>query len=451
MNRIKVINIILFILGLILFLATIYLYNEYNYNNNINNYNDEYFIYIPAVLNNSNHLSGTVTEFILKKQPGNGLLYVSIPPLFLDGYESAIYVSKQIACYFLNYNYCNNFDFLINIHSNLLIEGYSNTAGLTLLFLEAFYNKIPKYIYPVTGYMLPNGLIAPISGLNYKLNATLNSGFKYLIAPSNRTHILPAYTIFQLLEYYYGYNLSFNTNSYNKYMIQYNNDTKTLADQICNLISNKTIYENYYHKKEYYVAASICFDYLSSNNTSNINVSKQRLEILINDMINYLNKYKCNNNFQCEQIKQQVFIRLLNANESLNNTKYAYYRYLSAIGWLYLLNTSNHIPLENSCNFIDEQYNLLSLEYNEILPNNMTCTQRQTLLSNLYYYIVSSDPNYLNNYSYSQILNLINYYYNKYGLSITSYNYLQFSEYLYKKKNYKEALYFLIQALEYAT
>lgn len=443
MNEYKIIFFSLVIIGI--FISSLLLINN-TIILNINNFD----VYIPAVVNYSNFKFGILTIFSLRKEYGNGLIYISIPPIFLDNYESSIYSAKEIACNFVQNTNCNNYDYYININTNFLIEGFSDTAGLTLLFMEALLDKKPINNYPITGFMLPNGLIAPIGGLKYKLNATLKSGYNYLVAPSINNHILPSYTIFSILQYYYDINDSFSLNIDQKYIDIYNKYMQNVANEICQYLDNSSYYEKYYANNEYYVAASICFDQLVNNEKYYPNISNDILNYDINKLYNLTINYNCNGNFQCEQIKDQTLLRIEDAN-STNNIQYKYYRYISAIGWYNLINISNYINLKNSCNFINYQYNIFQLESGDELPTNLSCIEQQDLLGQIYYYLVSGDPNYLNNISFNQIENLIYYYYDKNGFSVTSYNYLQLSKYLFEIGNYNESLYFLIQSLVYAT
>ena len=126
-------------------------------------YSNEYSVYIPAVLNQSNNLSGEVTQFFLRISPGSGNVYAKIPPIPYDDYDLAYLFAKVAACNIYP-NECNNYDYYFSSNDVLFAEGFSGTAGLTLLVLEALSNKTAIVNYPITGFIIPFGNIKPVIG-----------------------------------------------------------------------------------------------------------------------------------------------------------------------------------------------------------------------------------------------------------------------------------------------
>ncbi len=69
------------IMALLAFTAILFLISLSNLRETNFYYNGEYSVYIPAVLNQSNNLSGEVTQFFLRISPGSGNVYAKIPPI----------------------------------------------------------------------------------------------------------------------------------------------------------------------------------------------------------------------------------------------------------------------------------------------------------------------------------------------------------------------------------
>ncbi|MFP3131929.1 MAG: hypothetical protein RXQ77_01135 [Candidatus Nanopusillus sp.] len=433
------ISIALSILAIVLLLIILLNLGEYNFY-----YSGKYSVYIPAVLNQTNNLSGEVTQFFLRISPGSGNVYAEIPPIPYDDYDLAYLFAKVAACNIYP-DKCNNYDYYFSSNDVLFAEGFSGTAGLTLLILEALSNKTTIVNYPITGFMLPDGIVAPVEGIGYKLNATLQY-FPYMVAPYyNNSKIIPIYTILDLEKIYLGE--QFN-NTYNVSQ-DYIDVIENITNEICSGVNNSTV--NYYISLgDYYTAASLCFEQKVTNPQFYPNITKEELEKNITDFYNYINNYQCFGNYECEEIKYQTISRLEDANETLDNLQEAYWRYYSAIGWAQFLSITNNIYKENQCSLIDQQYTLIQYLYQYQLPTNLSCFEKMDYLSNLYFFYIANSTNYISNYTIKSIEQLDYYYYNKYGFSITSYNYLQFGKDLINMGNINSGLYYLILSTEYA-
>jgi len=224
---------------------------------------------------------------------------------------------------------------------------------------------------------------------------------------------------------------------------------KNITNEICSGVNNSTV--NYYISLgDYYTAASLCFEQKVTNPQFYPNITKEELEKNITDFYNYINNYQCFGNYECEEIKYQIISRLEDANETLDNLQEAYWRYYSAIGWAQFLSITNNIYKENQCSLIDQQYTLIQYLYQYQLPSNLSCFEKMDYLSNLYFFYIANSTNYISNYTIKSIEQLDYYYYNKYGFSITSYNYLQFGKDLINMGNINSGLYYLILSTEYA-
>ncbi|BFI73138.1 hypothetical protein YN1_1250 [Nanoarchaeota archaeon] len=433
------------IVVLLLILSVLILFLIIGANYKYSGVSGEYSVYIPAVLNESGKIvGGEITQFFLRVSPGTGKVYASIPPIFYNSYNLAYLFAKDAVCN-LYQNICNNYDYYFSSNDVLFAEGFSGTAGLTLLILEALTNKTPVVNYPITGFMLPNGIIAPVAGIRYKLSATLQY-FPYLVAPVyNNSHIIQAYTILDLEKIYF--NQAFNTTYYPPE--QYVSVMENITDQICQGINNQTV--NYYISKgDYYTATSLCFEQKVTNPEFYPNITEQQLENDINNFYDEINNYQCLGNYECEEIKYQVIQRLEDANSTLNNLQESYWRYYSAVGWAEFLPITFDINRLNECNLVNQEYTLLQYIYQYQLPTNLSCFDKIQFLANLYYLYLGNDTNYMNENAVKSIEELDYYYYNKYGFSITSYNYLQFGKDLFEMNQTDPAFYYLILSVEYA-
>lgn len=192
----------------------------------------------------------------------------------------------------------------------------------------------------------------------------------------------------------------------------------------------------------------MCFEsHVSSNN---INISEAQVINDINSLYNNVTSYSCYGNYECKEIKYQVISRLEAANSSLNNISYSYWRYYSALGWSEFLPITQNINKNNECNLINQEYQLMQYTYQGQLPQNLSCFDEMNFLANIYYLYIANDTNYMNINTANNIEYLDYYYYNKYGFSITSYNYLQFGKDLIEMNQTESGFYYLILSIEYA-
>ncbi|BBL45712.1 peptidase S16 [Nanobdella aerobiophila] len=433
-------KIIIAVIGLLVILSLLVYIVSFRYI--YYNSSSIYSVYIPAVLNNSNNLSGEITQFSLYVSNGDGTVYESVPPIFQQPYNLAYLYAKDAYCSIDPIN-CNNYNYYFSSNDVLFADGFSGTAGLTLLVLEALNNETPIVNYPVTGFMLPNGLIAPVAGISYKLNATLQY-FPYLVAPYyNNSNIIPISTILDLENVYFNYTIN---ETYSP-PASYTSTIKNIESQICSGI-NDTNVSYYISRGDYYTAASLCFEsHVSSNN---INISEAQVINDINSLYNNVTSYSCYGNYECKEIKYQVISRLEAANSSLNNISYSYWRYYSALGWSEFLPITQNINKNNECNLINQEYQLMQYTYQGQLPQNLSCFDEMNFLANIYYLYIANDTNYMNINTANNIEYLDYYYYNKYGFSITSYNYLQFGKDLIEMNQTESGFYYLILSIEYA-
>jgi len=387
------------------------------------------YVYIPAIFNEI----GVLTRFYLTVFPGSGYVFISLPPFFEREYQTGFLFSKEAVCKL--YENCNNYTYLFYTDDVKFAEGFSGTAGFSLLILSFFKNKTRIVNYPITGFMLPNGVIAPVSGIDKKLEATLKE-FRYLVAPAENEKILSAYTILDLLKIYFN-------ESYNYEIAipeEYNKIIKEVAIDICENITRwdvKYALEN----GRYYTAASLCYREKSAN--FDVNLSEKEIDKLIEELEKLVKNYVCNT-YACEEIKYQVLNRLYMAKNLSSKEKY--WRYYTAKGWFKFIEIANNINRKDTCNRILEEVKVVSFLYPDINYKNLTCFEIRELLAKIY----SSYVTYRNKKALESIINLTKYFMMKNGFSISAYNYLQYAEDLYDIGDKDSAFYYAILSLEYA-
>ena len=386
-------------------------------------------IQIPAVAGNA----GVLTTFNLIVLPGEGQIFVSLPPFFDREYQVGFLFSKEAVCKL--YENCNNYTYLFYSNNIGFAEGFSGTAGFSLLILSFFENKTRIVNYPITGFMLSNGIIAPVSGIDKKLEATLKE-YPYLVAPKEEKNILPAYTILDVLKIYF--NKSF------EYEIEipedYNKVIEEVALDICDNITKWNI-KYALENKRYYTAASLC--YREKSESFSINLSDEDIEKLINDLEREVKKYQCNS-YQCEEIKYQVVQRLEMAKNLTSKEKY--WRYYTAKGWFKFMKIADRINRTNTCDGIMRELKIMQFLNPDIDYSNLDCFKARELLAKTYIIYLA----YREKQALDSIINLAKYFMTKNGFSISAYNYLQYAEDLYDMGDKDSAFYYAVLSLEYA-
>lgn len=393
-------------------------------------------IEIPAVtLSKPNY--GVITEFKLLLTEGNGKVFVNIPPTGDNDFFLGFLISKQAVCKI--YKNCDKYNYLFEVNDIDRAEGYSHTAGVALLYISALKNKQPYEKYPITGWILPNGLIAPVGGIEEKINASKEYLNSKLVAPIINKDTIPAFTILDLLDIYFKERPSIN------YTIPetYYNTSKIIAEEICSDINDELVLK-YMNEKKYYSAASRCFEIKFSNES--INISREKLNNEIEKLENYTKEYKCNN-YLCEEIKYQILERLKMAKE-INDTSQAYWRYFTAKGWAKYLNITKDIKRNDTCNIIEKDYKISLMMFGTNSYTNISCFEIRDKLSELY--LMAFNKEWLNDKSLKFTEDLIFYYYTINGFSITSYNYLELAISLYERNETDKAIYYLIKSVNYA-
>jgi len=389
---------------------------------------------IPAISENQ----GVLTEFCIKAIDGSGRVFVELPSNFQGEYLYTFLFAKNAVCKI--YDNCNKYDYLFYTDKYFRAEGFSGTAGFGVLIMGAF-NRFMKD-YAVTGFLLPNGVIFPVSGIREKLNASLNNG-KKLVAPSDLSdNIIQAYTILDLDEIFFNkeYNISYNIPE------KYFDTIKNIAEDICKGIDNSTI-EELIKEGRFYTAASLCYIEKSNNPNYLPNITESELNKMIEDLEKKVSSLECNT-YVCKELKYQVLLRL-NMSKSLDDLNKKYWRFYTAKGWYDILLNLKDLDRKDTCKGIDEDYNLMV--YLSDFKENATsgCFEKREVLTNFY-------TKLLVNYEFNITKFIENtrkylfFLYEKNGFSPTSYNYFSYGEDLIKMGKISDGILYILYGINYA-
>ncbi|MEM4882310.1 MAG: hypothetical protein QXN76_02085 [Nanopusillaceae archaeon] len=396
-------------------------------------------IYIPAVSGNR----GVITMFCLKVIKGAGRVFIEIPNVFSSNYQLSFAIAKLAACKLLEN--CNLYDYLFYTKDYFIGEGFSGTAGLATLIVSYFYLPNKNFLnnISVTGFILPNGLIFPVSGIKEKLEASKLKNLT-LLAPSNYSNeIIQIYTILDIAKL-----LRSDIKNYlKKFEIpkEYFDVLKEIALDICKDIDDRDI-DAFIKNSSFYTAASLCF-IKKSEEYKISNISLADLESEIAELEKLLINYKCNS-YNCEELKFQALLRINMSKEILDLNK-KYWRFYTAKGWYKMLEKLKDIERKDTCKIIEEDYKIMGYILNKDFSQEISCFEKRELLSRIYY-------EFLLNYDIDislfldSVENYLNYLYEKNGFSITSYNYFVYGRDLINMGKISDGILYLIYAVNYA-
>lgn len=396
-------------------------------------------IYIPAVSENR----GVVTEFCLKVIKGAGRVFIEIPNVFSSNYQLSFAIAKLAACKLLET--CNLYDYLFYTKEYFTGEGFSGTAGFATLIISYFYlpNKNFFNNISITGFILPNGLIFPVSGIKEKLEASKLKNLT-LLAPSNYSNeIIQVYTILDIAKL-----LRSDIKNYSKKFEipkEYFDVLREIALDICKDIDDRDI-DAFIKNGSFYTAASLCFIKKSEEHKIS-NISLTDLESEIAELEKLLINYKCNS-YNCEELKFQILLRI-NMSKEISDLNKKYWRFYTAKGWYKMLEKLKDIERKNTCKIIEEDYKIMRYIFNNVFSQEISCFEKRELLSRIYY-------EFLLNYDIDislfldSVENYLNYLYKKNGFSITSYNYFVYGKDLINMGKISDGMLYLIYAVNYA-
>lgn len=115
--------------------------------------------------------------------PGEGRVYVNTEPLSDIDMQASVRAAVMIASYYARMNPLE-YDFLVSIITDSpLIGGPSAGSALVAAIYSALTGISLKKTVASTGMILPDGLIGPVGGIPYKVQAAIESGYTTVLIP----------------------------------------------------------------------------------------------------------------------------------------------------------------------------------------------------------------------------------------------------------------------------
>ncbi|MCC6052268.1 MAG: hypothetical protein LM585_03420, partial [Fervidicoccaceae archaeon] len=115
--------------------------------------------------------------------PGEGKVYVSTEPLSDIDMQASVRAAVMIASYYARVNPLD-YDFLVSIIADSpLVGGPSAGSAITAAVYSALTHKQLNASVVSTGMILPDGLIGPVGGIPYKVQAAISKGYTTVLIP----------------------------------------------------------------------------------------------------------------------------------------------------------------------------------------------------------------------------------------------------------------------------
>ena len=122
--------------------------------------------------------SGTVATLTLELRPGNERVFLETFPLTKVTTQASLRFAQQIACKQTEVD-CSKYDFLYTIRALPgIVGGPSAGAAAALLTAGLLLNKTIPQDVAVTGTINSGGIIGPVGGLKYKIEAATGNNIK---------------------------------------------------------------------------------------------------------------------------------------------------------------------------------------------------------------------------------------------------------------------------------
>lgn len=140
-------------------------------------------ITLLALMENGTAKSGSAATLVLELRPGSERVFLETFPMTKITTQASLRFAQQIACKQLEFD-CSKYDFLFTIRSMPGIVGGPSAGGAAALLTSSLLlNKtIPREI-AMTGTINSGGMIGPVGGLNYKIEAAAGNGIKTVLLP----------------------------------------------------------------------------------------------------------------------------------------------------------------------------------------------------------------------------------------------------------------------------
>ena len=359
--------------------------------------------------NESGKEFGTKIKFtvsVINSSDSKTDVYLATSSFVSQDTQLSIRMAKNVVCSIFN---CKGKDFLVKIYSDTpVLSGPSGGAAFATGMAMALLGLKDKDV-GITGTINPGGVIGPVGGVNYKVEAARDldmviiplgekiykdplTGKVYNLSFPN---VREAGTLFDILRYIWNVNVTLKNNEF-KVPVWYKRDMKEIANSICSLI-NKRVVDNL----SYYAQASKCFSQLIKiyqKEYENLNLNEvaaeskklqEELEQIkrnlkkefktingLNQLQLYMILYKRINDAEDslkkidEELKNYLTTGQINVDNIIYNLAYAKARILSIKEWAKFLNNmpkGKEINVNNLVYLCNEDYKQAEMYYNYLI------------------------------------------------------------------------------------
>ncbi|MBW2969940.1 hypothetical protein KY309_02685 [Candidatus Woesearchaeota archaeon] len=140
-------------------------------------------ITLLALMERDGVKSGTVAHLFLELRPGSERVYLETYPMTKVTTQASLRFAQQVACKEVNVD-CSKYDFLYTIRAMPgIVGGPSAGSAATFLTAAMLLNKSIPDDLAMTGTINSGGIIGPVGGLKYKVEAAANNSVKTVFLP----------------------------------------------------------------------------------------------------------------------------------------------------------------------------------------------------------------------------------------------------------------------------
>ncbi|MFP4189807.1 MAG: S16 family serine protease [Candidatus Woesearchaeota archaeon] len=141
-------------------------------------------IKLLAVQESPSGLNGSIADLNLEVRQGNDRVFLDTFPLSQIDTQISTRSAKEIACKYMQGD-CSLYDFIYTIRSNsAIIGGPSAGAALAVITIATLNDFSIRDDVAITGTINSGGIIGPVSGVKYKIDAAAKAGLSSVIVPA---------------------------------------------------------------------------------------------------------------------------------------------------------------------------------------------------------------------------------------------------------------------------
>jgi len=136
-----------------------------------------------ALTENGTGQSGSLAHLSLQIVPGDERVFLETFPMTKITTQASLRFAQQVACKELDVD-CSKYDFLFGIRALPgIVGGPSAGSAATLLTAALLMNKTVRPDVALTGTINSGGIIGPVGGVSYKIEAAAQSGMRTVYIP----------------------------------------------------------------------------------------------------------------------------------------------------------------------------------------------------------------------------------------------------------------------------